>query len=65
MAADRSWAASCISNLIMSNESTRHLLLSKRIVVLLIERLTDDNQEVVEEVLGTLRYVEIPMIVFV
>ncbi|ORZ14795.1 armadillo-type protein [Absidia repens] len=53
--ADRAWAASCISNLIMSNESTRHLLLSKRIVVLLIERLTDDNQEVVEEVLGTLR----------
>jgi hypothetical protein len=39
----------------MSNESTRQLLLSKRIVVLLIERLTDDNQEVIEEVLGTLR----------
>ncbi|KAI8336346.1 armadillo-type protein [Chlamydoabsidia padenii] len=53
--ADRAWAASCISNLIMSNESTRQLLLSKRIVVSLIERLTDDNQEVIEEVLGTLR----------
>ncbi|CAO3598218.1 unnamed protein product [Absidia cylindrospora] len=53
--ADCAWAASCISNLIMSNESTRQLLLSKRIVTLLIERLTNDNQEVVEEVLGTLR----------
>ncbi|KAI8083106.1 armadillo-type protein [Halteromyces radiatus] len=54
-AADRAWSASCISNLVMANESTRKLLLTNRIVVSLIERLTDDNQEVIEEVLGTLR----------
>ncbi|KAI9301750.1 armadillo-type protein [Cunninghamella echinulata] len=52
---ERAWAAACISNLLMSNEATRDLLLGNRIVVKLIERLTDDSREVVEEVLGTLR----------
>ncbi|ORX43716.1 ARM repeat-containing protein [Hesseltinella vesiculosa] len=54
-AGERSWAAACISNLVMSGESTRKLVLSKRIVPVLLERLTDDNQEVIEECLGTLR----------
>ncbi|CAO3617277.1 unnamed protein product [Cunninghamella blakesleeana] len=52
---ERAWAAACISNLLMSNESTCQLLLSNRIVIKLIERLTDDSREVVEEALGTLR----------
>ncbi|KAI8065835.1 armadillo-type protein [Gongronella butleri] len=52
---ERSWAAACISNLVMSSEATRKLILGKRIVPMLLERLTDDKQEVIEECLGTLR----------
>ncbi|KAF7721012.1 hypothetical protein EC973_005562 [Apophysomyces ossiformis] len=52
---ERAWSAACISNLIMAGSATRKLLLSKGIIPTLIERLTDNQQEVVEEALGTLR----------
>ncbi|KAI7904918.1 armadillo-type protein [Cokeromyces recurvatus] len=52
---ERAWAAACISNLILSNASTRKLLLTKGIVPILIERLSDPQQEVRDESLGALR----------
>ncbi|RGB33642.1 armadillo-type protein [Rhizophagus diaphanus] len=52
---ERAWAASCASNLIASEEKNRRLLLSKDLIRLLIERLTDDVYEVVYECVGTLR----------
>ncbi|CAI2178976.1 8421_t:CDS:10, partial [Funneliformis geosporum] len=52
---ERAWAASCASNLIAGEEKIRRLLLSKNLIRLLIERLTDDVYEVVYESVGTLR----------
>ncbi|CAB5184586.1 unnamed protein product [Rhizophagus irregularis] len=52
---ERAWAASCASNLIASEEKIRRLLLSKDLIRLLIERLTDEVYEVVYECVGTLR----------
>ncbi|KAI8380805.1 armadillo-type protein [Blakeslea trispora] len=52
---ERAWAAACISNLILSNAQTRKLLLTKGIVPILIQRLSDSHQEVRDESLGTLR----------
>ncbi|CAO0800124.1 unnamed protein product [Mucor circinelloides] len=52
---ERAWAAACISNLILANASTRKLLLSKGIVPILIQRLSDPQQEVRDESLGALR----------
>ncbi|KAI9480385.1 MAG: armadillo-type protein [Benjaminiella poitrasii] len=52
---ERAWAAACVSNLILSNASTRKLLLTKGVVPLLIERLGDQQQEVRDESLGALR----------
>ncbi|RIA98596.1 armadillo-type protein [Glomus cerebriforme] len=52
---ERAWAASCASNLIAGEENIRRLLLSKNLIRLLIERLTDDVYEVVYECIGTLR----------
>ncbi|KAL0092510.1 armadillo-type protein [Phycomyces blakesleeanus] len=52
---ERAWSAACISNLVMAGAATRKLLLSKGIIPKLIERLTDSNQDVKEETLGTLR----------
>ncbi|KAI9312969.1 armadillo-type protein [Dichotomocladium elegans] len=54
-ATERAWAAACISNLIMAGQAVRKLLLSKGVIPLLLERLTDSNQEVMEESLGALR----------
>ncbi|RIA98593.1 hypothetical protein C1645_812458 [Glomus cerebriforme] len=51
----RAWAASCVSNLIAGEENICHLLLSKNLIRLLIEWLTDDVYEVVYECIGTLR----------
>ncbi|CAG8705285.1 13465_t:CDS:2, partial [Funneliformis mosseae] len=52
---ERAWAASCVSNLIAGEEKIRRLLLSKNLISLLIERLTDDVYEVIYESVGTLR----------
>ncbi|KAK9701950.1 hypothetical protein K7432_011483 [Basidiobolus ranarum] len=54
-AADRAWAAAGVSNLLLSDPKTRRLLLSKNLVALLIERLTDDNIDVLVEAAGALR----------
>ncbi|KAI7877836.1 ARM repeat-containing protein [Lichtheimia hyalospora FSU 10163] len=54
-AGERAWAAACVSNLIMAGASVRKLLLSKGVIPLLLERLTDGQQEVLEESLGALR----------
>ncbi|KAI7868433.1 armadillo-type protein [Spinellus fusiger] len=50
--AERAWSAACISNLVMAGATTRKLLLSKGIVPTLIQRLTDNQQDVVEESLA-------------
>lgn len=54
---ERAWSAACISTLILSNASTRKLLLSKGVVPILIQRLSDVQQEVRDESLGALRLV--------
>ncbi|KAI8644157.1 armadillo-type protein [Parasitella parasitica] len=54
-ATERGWAASSVSNLIMSNRQNLNLLLSKGVVGGLIRLLSDTTREVVEEALGTLR----------
>ncbi|KAG0748612.1 hypothetical protein G6F23_001752 [Rhizopus arrhizus] len=54
-ATERAWAAACVSNLVISNVSTRKVLLSKGVVPLLIEKLGDSQQEVRDESLGALR----------
>lgn len=57
-ATERGWAAACISNLIMSSDANLKLFLSKGVVGKLINLLSDNTREVVEEALGTLRYVK-------
>ncbi|KAI9343018.1 armadillo-type protein [Pilaira anomala] len=52
---ERAWAAACVSTFILSDASTRKLLLSKGVVPILIQRLTDPQQEVRDESLGALR----------
>ncbi|KAI8090914.1 armadillo-type protein [Gilbertella persicaria] len=52
---ERGWAASSISNLVLSSPANLKLLLSKGVVGNLIKLLSDDTREVVEEALGTLR----------
>ncbi|KAI9266494.1 armadillo-type protein [Phascolomyces articulosus] len=54
-ATDRAWAAACVSNLVMAGPSVRKLLLSKGTVPLLLERLSDNQYEVLEESMGALR----------
>ncbi|KAG1051768.1 hypothetical protein G6F43_006048 [Rhizopus delemar] len=54
-AAERAWAAASISNLILSNDTYLKLFLSKGVVGSLINLLSDEKREVVEEALGTLR----------
>ncbi|KAL1923083.1 uncharacterized protein VTP21DRAFT_9459 [Calcarisporiella thermophila] len=51
---ERAWAAACCSNLVQHNLATRRLLCSKGLIKLLIERLIDPP-EVLVEVTGTLR----------
>lgn len=52
---ERAWAAACVSTLISSNAATRKTLLSKGVIPLLIQRLSDEQQEVRDESLGALR----------
>jgi len=52
---DRAWATAGVSNLLIANAATRKLLLSKGVVPLLIDRLTDPEYAVVQEALGALR----------
>ncbi|SGY16741.1 BQ5605_C012g06971 [Microbotryum silenes-dioicae] len=52
----RIWATSALSNVFLTlPPGTQRLLLSKNLVGLLIERLTDSNDHVAVEALGTLR----------
>lgn len=55
-ATDRKWACVAVSNLIQNDPSTRRLLQGKNIVGALITRLTDNEEEVVVEAIGALRY---------
>ncbi|WVQ78675.1 hypothetical protein IAT38_000762 [Cryptococcus sp. DSM 104549] len=53
--ADRTWACAAICNLIQNDPATRRLFQSKNVVGELIERLTDDVDEVIVEASGALR----------
>ncbi|KAF9502190.1 ARM repeat-containing protein [Pleurotus eryngii] len=54
-ASERKWACVAVSNLIHNDSSTRRLLQGKNVVGALITRLTDNEDEVVTEAMGTLR----------
>lgn len=56
-ASERKWACVAVSNLIHNDPSTRRLLQGKNVVGALITRLTDNEDEVVTEAMGTLRCV--------
>jgi hypothetical protein len=53
--ADRTWACSAICNLIQNDPATRRLFQARNVVGELIERLSDDVDEVVVEASGALR----------
>ncbi|THV01428.1 ARM repeat-containing protein [Dendrothele bispora CBS 962.96] len=52
---ERKWACVAVSNLIQNDPSTRRLLQGKNIVGHLITRLTDSEEEVLVEAMGSLR----------
>ncbi|PBK76924.1 ARM repeat-containing protein [Armillaria solidipes] len=52
---ERKWACVAVSNLIQNDPSTRRLLQGKNVVGALIARLTDNEEEVVIEAMGSLR----------
>jgi hypothetical protein len=52
---ERIWAVASISQLIMSNSANLKLVYSSGLVDSLIKLLGDEQREVVEETLGTLR----------
>lgn len=52
---ERVWACAATSNLIANDPSTRRLLQSRGLIYLLIERLTDDEPDVINESTGSLR----------
>ncbi|KAL0581074.1 hypothetical protein V5O48_000967 [Marasmius crinis-equi] len=54
-AGERKWACVAVSNLIQNDSSTRRLLQGKNVVGELITRLTDSEEEVVMEAMGSLR----------
>ncbi|KAL0951711.1 hypothetical protein HGRIS_008386 [Hohenbuehelia grisea] len=54
-AAERKWACVAVSNIIHNDPSTRRLLQGKNVVGALIARLTDAEEEVVMEAMGSLR----------
>ncbi|CAK5262186.1 unnamed protein product [Mycena citricolor] len=54
-AGERKWACVAVSNIIQNDPSTRRLLQGKNIVGALITRLTDSEEEVVIEAMGSLR----------
>ncbi|EPT03355.1 hypothetical protein FOMPIDRAFT_1040483 [Fomitopsis schrenkii] len=53
--AERKWACVAVSNLIQNDPSTRRLLQGKNVVGSLITRLSDSEEEVVVEAVGSLR----------
>jgi hypothetical protein len=59
-AAERKWACVAVSNLIQNDPSTRRLLQGKNVVGALINRLSDDEEEVAVEAAGALRYRSCP-----
>lgn len=52
---ERKWACVAVSNLIQNDPSTRRLLQGKNVVGLLINRLSDSEEDVVVEAAGALR----------
>lgn len=54
-ASDRTWACAAIGNLINEDAAMRRLFQSRNVVGALIERLSDDVDDVVVEASGTLR----------
>ncbi|TFK41883.1 armadillo-type protein [Crucibulum laeve] len=54
-AGERKWACVAVSNLIQNDPSTRRLLQGKNVVGALITRLTDSEEEVIVEAVGSLR----------
>lgn len=54
---ERKWACVAVSNIIQNDPSTRRLLQGKNVVGALIARLTDSEEEVVVEAMGSLRCV--------
>lgn len=56
---ERKWACVAVSNIIQNDPSTRRLLQGKNVVGALITRLSDDEEEVVLEAMGSLRYTTI------
>ncbi|KAK0198737.1 armadillo-type protein [Armillaria mellea] len=52
---ERKWACVAVSNLIQNDPSTRRLLQGKNVIGALITRLTDNEEEVVIEAMGSLR----------
>ncbi|KIY50621.1 ARM repeat-containing protein [Fistulina hepatica ATCC 64428] len=54
-ATERKWACVAVSSLIYNDPSTRRLLQGKNIVGQLITRLTDSEEEVIAEAMGSLR----------
>jgi TPP-dependent trihydroxycyclohexane-1,2-dione (THcHDO) dehydratase len=55
-ATERKWACAAVSNIIQNDPSTRRLLQGKNVVGALITRLSDNEEEVVVEAAGALRY---------
>jgi hypothetical protein len=53
--AERKWACVAVSNLIQNDPSTRRLLQGKNVVGSLIDRLVDNEEEVLVEAAGALR----------
>ncbi|BFZ60193.1 hypothetical protein YB2330_001216 [Saitoella coloradoensis] len=54
-AGERSWSCAAIATLVTSDAQTRKLLLKEGVVSNLVDRLTDNSQEVVVEACGALR----------
>lgn len=52
---DRRWACAAVTNLITNDASTRRLLQAKGVVDKLITRLSDTEEDVVAEAVGSLR----------
>lgn len=56
-ASDRVWACAAICNLIADDAAMRRLFQGRNVIGALIERLSDDIDDVVVEASGTLRWV--------
>lgn len=62
-ASERKWACVTVANIIHNDPSTRRLLQGKDVIAALIKRLSDNEEEVVREAMGALRYVSRCLIV--